>query len=53
MGDTPRDVECAHIHGARCVGVATGPYSYEALVEAGADHVVEDMTDKSAILPFL
>lgn len=53
VGDTPRDVECAHIHGARCVGVATGPYSYEALVEAGADHVVEDLTDQSAILPFL
>jgi phosphoglycolate phosphatase-like HAD superfamily hydrolase len=26
LGDTPRDVECAHIYGALCIGVATGPY---------------------------
>ena len=53
VGDTPRDVECAHIHGALCVGVATGSYSYKALVEAGADSVVEDLTDPNAVLQFL
>lgn len=53
VGDTPRDVECAHIHGAMCIGVATGPYSYEALVEAGADHVVQNLTDQNAVLQFL
>jgi len=53
IGDTPRDVECAHIHGAICVGVATGPYSYDTLVEAGADYVVEDLSDQSSLLKFL
>jgi phosphoglycolate phosphatase-like HAD superfamily hydrolase len=53
VGDTPRDVECAHIHGAICIGVATGPYSYDALVAAGADHVVADLTDRQVVLQFL
>jgi phosphoglycolate phosphatase-like HAD superfamily hydrolase len=53
VGDTPRDVECAHVHGAICIGVATGPYSYDSLMEAGADHVVTDLTDTNAVLQFL
>jgi phosphoglycolate phosphatase-like HAD superfamily hydrolase len=53
VGDTPRDVECAHVHGAICIGVATGPYSYDALLAAGADHVVLDLTDPNAVLQFL
>jgi len=50
VGDTPRDVECAKIYGAKCVGVATGPYSFEALVEAGADYVFQDLSDHSRFL---
>jgi phosphoglycolate phosphatase-like HAD superfamily hydrolase len=53
VGDTPRDVECAHIYGAICIGVATGPYSYDILVEAGADYVLKDLTGQSAVLQFL
>ena len=53
VGDTPRDVECAHIYGAICIGVATGPYSYDVLVEAGADYVLKDLTGQSAVLQFL
>ena len=54
VGDTPRDVECAHIHGAVCIGVATGPYSYDTLVEAGADYVVHNLSDQhDALLKFL
>jgi phosphoglycolate phosphatase len=49
VGDTPRDVECAHIYGAICIGVATGPYSYDILVEAGADYVLKDLTDYQPI----
>jgi len=45
VGDTPRDVECAHIYGAMCIGVATGPYSMNDLIEAGADYVLEDLSD--------
>jgi phosphoglycolate phosphatase len=53
VGDTPRDVECAHIYGAMCIAVATGPYSYEALMKAGADYVVRDLSDRNALLQFL
>ena len=45
IGDTPRDVECAHIYGAICIGVATGPYTFDELVEAKADYVVKDLSD--------
>jgi phosphoglycolate phosphatase len=53
VGDTPRDVECAHIYGAMCIGVATGPYSYEDLIEAGGDYVVHDLSDQKTLLNFL
>ena len=53
VGDTPRDVECAHIYGAMCIAVATGPYSYDDLIEAGADYVVDDLSDQKSLLHFL
>jgi len=53
VGDTPRDVECAHIYGAMCIGVATGPYSFEDLREAGADYVVQDLSNQNTLLQFL
>lgn len=53
VGDTPRDVECAHIYGAMCIGVATGPYSFTALKEAGADYVVQDLSSQNTLLQFL
>ena len=53
VGDTPRDVECAHIYGAMCIGVATGPYSFDALSEAGADYVVQDLSNQNTLLQFL
>ena len=53
IGDTPRDVECAHIYGAICIGVATGPYSLDELIEAGADYVLEDLSDNHSLLHFL
>ena len=34
VGDTPRDIACARIVGARAVGVATGGYDADALAEA-------------------
>jgi len=49
VGDTPRDVECAHIYGAMCIGVATGPYTAEALYDAGADYILEDLSDHQAV----
>jgi phosphoglycolate phosphatase len=53
VGDTPRDVECAQIYGATCFAVATGPYSTDDLMDAGADYVVEDLSDPSPLLQFL
>lgn len=45
IGDTPRDVECAKIHGAVAVAVATGPYQYETLLATEADMVLKDMSE--------
>jgi len=40
IGDTPRDIACAHADGVRCVAVASGPFGEQQLT--GADVVVED-----------
>ncbi|MFA4917622.1 MAG: HAD family hydrolase [Thermodesulfovibrionales bacterium] len=53
IGDTPRDVECAHIYGAVCIGVATGPYSMDELTEAKADYVLKDLSDHMNLLQSL
>ncbi len=53
IGDTPRDVECAKVHGARCIAVATGPYSVDELRQTEADLVVETLEEKEKILNFL
>lgn len=50
IGDTPRDIACAHAHGARCLAVATGDYSVETLRQAGADVVFDDLRDTGAVL---
>jgi phosphoglycolate phosphatase-like HAD superfamily hydrolase len=50
IGDTPMDVMCSRPFGAKAVAVSTGPYSYDSLVEAGADFVVEDLTVAREIL---
>lgn len=38
IGDTPRDIACAHADGVRCLAVATGPHPADELT--GADEVV-------------
>ncbi|MBN2654853.1 MAG: HAD hydrolase-like protein [Nitrospirae bacterium] len=50
IGDTPRDVECAKLHGAKCIGVATGPYEYSELANAGADSVFKTLEDTESLL---
>lgn len=50
IGDTPRDVECAKPYGAYSIGVATGPYSFSLLKEAGADAVFYDLSDTARFL---
>jgi phosphoglycolate phosphatase len=41
IGDTPRDIACAHADDVRCVAVTTGPYSAQEL--AAADYVAHDV----------
>ena len=43
IGDTPKDIACAHAIGARCLAVATGQFSAAALEAHGADQVVESL----------
>ncbi len=45
IGDTPRDIACAHAMDARCLAVATGKFSAEELNAAGADWVIESMNE--------
>jgi len=49
-GDTPRDVEAGHGAGLRVVGVATGDYTVEQLLEAGADAAVKSLCDGLPLL---
>lgn len=53
IGDTPRDVRCSKIHNAHSIAVATGPYNKESLTDAGADLVVESLTEKETCLSFI
>lgn len=50
VGDTPEDVRCAKVAGISCLGVATGVHSTEALLEAGAEAVVRNLSDTGAIV---
>jgi phosphoglycolate phosphatase len=36
IGDTPRDIACAHADGVRCVAVTTGPHADDDLTQADA-----------------
>lgn len=45
IGDTPLDVDCAQVHGARSIAVATGPFSVQQLETARPDLVVETLED--------
>lgn len=53
IGDTPRDIDCAHAHGCVAFAVATGEYRVEQLQSAGADYVVEDFSDPAPLIALL
>jgi phosphoglycolate phosphatase-like HAD superfamily hydrolase len=46
IGDTPRDIEAAHAVECTAIAVATGHYDREALLEAGADHVLDTLEEE-------
>lgn len=45
IGDTPKDIDCARAMGARCLAVATGRFSVEELLGAGATRVVATLEE--------
>jgi phosphoglycolate phosphatase-like HAD superfamily hydrolase len=49
IGDTPKDVHAAKGIGAECIGVGTGNYSAQALMEAGADAAFPDFSHREAL----
>ncbi len=51
IGDTPRDIACAHADGVRCVAITTGPFSRAELV--GADAVVDTPRELAATVAAL
>jgi phosphoglycolate phosphatase len=53
VGDTPRDVACARVHGSRCIAVATGPYSLDLLRGTEADLAVSDLSDADRIINWI
>ena len=49
IGDTPKDARAALDLGFRCVGVATGKFSRQDLLGAGAEAALEDFTAPEAL----
>ncbi|MFG0275093.1 MAG: HAD family hydrolase [Phycisphaerales bacterium] len=49
IGDTIHDIACAKAHGCRSIGVATGWHDAARLESAGADLVLDDLTDTERI----
>ncbi len=45
IGDTPKDIACAHALGAKCIAVATGQFTDEALKAHRPDHVVNSLEE--------
>jgi phosphoglycolate phosphatase-like HAD superfamily hydrolase len=50
IGDTPRDIACAHAHGARAIAVATGNYPLEELRRYAPEYCFADLGDVPAIV---
>ena len=53
VGDTPKDVECAKVHGASCIAVATGAYSIGELRKTKANLVIPDLVNTKQIVDWI
>ena|SRR6185369_3620379 len=53
IGDTPQDVTCGQGIGVFTVAVATGRYSTEDLLAAGADVALTDLSDTDSVMQIL
>jgi phosphoglycolate phosphatase-like HAD superfamily hydrolase len=50
IGDTPHDIECGKVIGARTIAVATGKYSVKELAGHQPTAVFQDFSDPTAFL---
>ena len=50
IGDTPADIECGRSLGVRAIGVATGAYSVDELLECGAYAAFETLADTERVM---
>jgi phosphoglycolate phosphatase len=50
IGDTPKDIACAHAIGAKCLAVATGQFSVTELELHRADKVVENLEEAAGLI---
>lgn len=53
IGDTPADIACARHAGVQAMGVATGPYSRQALADHAPDFLFDDLADTQAVMKTL
>ena len=53
IGDTPKDIACAHAMGARCLAVATGVFDHPSLLPFGSWQVIKDLSDSDHVLELL
>ena len=53
VGDTPLDVKAARAAYATSIGIASGVYSLEALIQAGATKTLQDLTPTNDLLSSL
>ncbi|HTO04132.1 MAG TPA: HAD family hydrolase [Opitutus sp.] len=53
IGDTPRDIECGKVIGAKTVAIATGNYSRDELAAHAPDFLFDDLSDTQAVLTAL
>ncbi len=53
IGDTPKDVECAHVHGAASIAVATGTYPLKELEKTDAELVIADLSGTEKIVDWI
>lgn len=53
LGDTPLDVEAAHLAGAMALGVGTGRFSPDELLGSGAEFALADLSDTTRAMQIL
>lgn len=53
IGDTPKDIACAHAMGARCLAVATGKFDTASLSPHNPWELFNDLSDTAKVLSLL